>query len=274
MCTLVAFHAVHPAAPLVVAANRDEFHARASLPPEVLHEVPRVVAGRDAEKGGTWLGVCSSGFFVGLTNQREWAAKPQEALRSRGDVTLEALRRGSVDGVHALLDTLDTRSLAGFNLLYGDGRSLHVAYARPGERVERQALPPGVHVLTNDRLGSPHFPKARRAERLARGALAATCEAPLSGLLTRLESLLADAELPPLEEVPEPPPGARVDRALARRLQALCIETPVYGTVSATLLALAPGTVRAHRFADGAPGRVPFVDVTGLHEGPPPPSRA
>ena len=94
MCTLVALHAVHPAAPLVVAANRDEFHARASVPPAVLHEVPRVVAGRDAEKGGTWLGACSSGLFVGLTNQREWAAKPRDALRSRGEVTLAALRRG------------------------------------------------------------------------------------------------------------------------------------------------------------------------------------
>ncbi|MEM1418432.1 MAG: NRDE family protein [Myxococcota bacterium] len=268
MCTLVAFSRVHPRLPLVVAANRDEFHARASTGPVVLHEAPRVVAGRDAEKGGTWLGASSSGLFVGLTNQREWAAKPREALRSRGEVTLAALATGSVEGVHGLLDGLDTADLAGFNLLYGDAGSLHVAYARPGERVERRALPPGIHVLTNDRMGSPHFPKALRAERLARQALAAASDAPFAAFVRRLEALLADRTQPSLEAVPEPPAGARVDREMARRLQALCIETPVYGTVSATILALDEHAIHAHLYADGAPGRVPFQDMTGLHATP------
>ena len=64
--------------------------------------------------------------------------------------------------------------------------------------------------------------------------------------------------------VPPPPLGSRFDHALLRRLQALCIHTPVYGTKSSTVLALGAGRVERYLFADGPPCVTPFEDFTSL----------
>ncbi|MEM9070221.1 MAG: NRDE family protein [Myxococcota bacterium] len=259
MCTIIALFGVHRL-PLVIAANRDEFYARTADPPMVL--APRIVAGRDQRSGGTWLGATSDGFFVGLTNQRAWeggGAGP----KSRGDVVLAGLRAGSVAAMNRYLDQLDPREFAGFNLLYGDAKHLSVAYARPTLKdVEHHALEAGIHVLANDRLESPDFPKTGRARERAQKLLAH----PWPRLGEELKTLLRDRERPPLSEVPLPPAGSPFTHELVRELQALCIETPVYGTVSATLLAMSEAGVQAHWYADGAPHKVDFSDFSALHD--------
>ena len=260
MCTLVAMHRVHPAIPLVVAANRDERRGRQSTPPRVLAPRPRVVGGHDPVGGGTWLGAAATGLFVGLTNQRSWTP-PDPTKRSRGEVALAALEAGDVSGVDRLLAGLDARDYNGFNLLYGDGDQLHVAYARPFERaVEGHVLGPGVHVLTNDRIGSPHFPKAARALQLAEPLVAA----PWPQLRSALERLLADRARPPIADIPPAPPDSWFDGAFLKELQAICIDTPAYGTVSATIVALEPGRVLHYLFANGAPTTARFEDYTAL----------
>ncbi|MBK6529275.1 MAG: NRDE family protein [Deltaproteobacteria bacterium] len=174
MCTIIALRGVHPGYPLIVAANRDEFTSRRATGPVVLSESPRVAGGLDRQGRGTWLGVTGRGFFVGITNQRTWRM-PDSTRRSRGALVLDALRLGSVDGVEAHLKALAPRSFNPFNLLFGDAASLAVAYVRddaPEVTVER--LPAGMHVLTNDRMGSPWFPKAalpHAMTRALRGAL-------------------------------------------------------------------------------------------------------
>lgn len=67
---------------LIVAANRDEFYARPSLPLAQWPENPQVCAGRDLEAGGTWLGVGADGRFAALTNIRDPHQPP--ARKSRG----------------------------------------------------------------------------------------------------------------------------------------------------------------------------------------------
>ena len=67
MCTIVILRHVHSEWPLVLAANRDEFYGRPTQGPQLLSESPRVVGGRDVERGGTWMGTTDSGLFVGLT---------------------------------------------------------------------------------------------------------------------------------------------------------------------------------------------------------------
>ena len=261
VCTLAVVHRAHATLPLVVAANRDEFFARPATPPAVLEDAPRIVAGRDLLGGGSWLGATGRGFFVGLTNQRSAAGSPSGA-RSRGHVVLDALRAGSVAATDALLAALDPTEYGGFNLLYGDAHALHVAYARPdASTVEIAPLPPGVHVLANDRLGSASMPKALRAAARIEGWL----ERPWPALRDALAELLADDSIPPLEAVPAPPPDAPFDRAFAQRLQALCVRTPSYGTRCADLLAIDAGGVHAHLHAEGPPGDVPFEDVSALY---------
>ncbi len=260
MCTIVAIKSRRAHYPLVVGANRDEYYARPSTPPRVVSESPRAVAGVDLTKGGSWMGANEHGIFVALTNQRTHrGADPRRA--SRGEIVMEALAQATVEAIDALLTALDPRDFNSFNVIYGDARTLKVAYAR-NERtaIDIDTLEDGLWVLTNDRIGSPEFPKAERALSLA-GPIS---HSPWEELSVGLERTLADHEKPPLSHVPEPPPDSRFDHATLRELQALCIHTPIYGTRSATVLALEAGGVAHYLHADGPPGETPVCDVTGL----------
>jgi uncharacterized protein with NRDE domain len=263
VCTLVVRKDARRVLPLVVAANRDELRTRPAAPVQVLFEEPvRAIGGLDLEAGGTWMGATRSGLFVGLTNQRSFTG-PVPGLRSRGEVVLEALQRGSVDGVDGLLADLDGRRYNGFNLLYGDVETLRVAYARPSARaVEVRTLPDGHWVLPNDRIGSPEFPKADRALHLL---------APLAGedrwpvLEAGLTALLADSTLP--ATLPPLPPGvpAPFTAEEIHQLQALNIRLPAYGTRSSTVVALdAAGRVAHYLYADGPPHDTPFEERAAL----------
>lgn len=255
MCTLVALHGLHPELPLLVAANRDELYARRSSPPQLLRERPRIIGGRDEEKGGTWLGVSEHGFFVGLTNQRS-AAAPDAALRSRGEVVLGALAAPDLDGAVAWLRTLDGRAFNAFNLLLGDARSLWVAYARRDQqRLELTTLSPGIWALPNDRLGSLAFPKIDRAVALA----TPLSTLPWSELVPRAQAMLADHALPDaarLNDLAAPP---WLPLEVGAQLQALCVHTPAYGTRSATLLAFSGRGLEHYLHADGAPCQTPLL---------------
>jgi uncharacterized protein with NRDE domain len=79
----------HPDFPLVVAANRDEFHARPSAPAGRWPDAPAVIGGRDLEAGGTWLGIAANGRFAAVTNVREPGMPAGE--RSRGALTRDFL---------------------------------------------------------------------------------------------------------------------------------------------------------------------------------------
>lgn len=267
MCTIVLLVGVHPRHPLLVAANRDEFHARAAEGPRVLVESTRAVGGRDARAGGTWMGVTASGLFVGLTNQRTWHP-PAVGLRSRGEVPLGVLACRSVDEAHDFVRGLDAREYNEFNLVYGDATRLYCAYARrdaPALRVE--PVPAGAHVLSNDVLDAPSLPKAGRARREAMRLAGVASDGPGSDdarVFSALSGLLANHEQAPLAAVQAPPAGSAMSREFARELDALCVHAPGYGTRSATLLALAPGRVAHYLFAPGPPCTTPFDDHTAL----------
>jgi uncharacterized protein with NRDE domain len=258
VCTLIALHQVHRDYPLVVAANRDELHARRASGPMLLSTAPRIVGGRDEEKGGTWLGASAHGFFVGLTNQRT-PGLPEMSLRSRGEVVLAALAQPGLDAAIAWLGELDAAAYNSFNLLVGDGRALWVAYARrESPRLELAPLPPGIWALPNDRLGSLEFPKIDRAVELAR-PLAAL---PWAELVPRAQAMLSDHALPEPDRIPDGP--AWLPPAIRPRLQALCVHAPGYGTVSASLLAFSPRGLEHYLHAAGPPCRAPLVEQPAL----------
>ena len=261
MCTIILLNQVHPQFPVIIAANRDEFFNRPSTPPRVLREeAPRVLAGQDLRAGGTWMGATDGGLFVGLTNQRTRTGYAK-GLRSRGEVVMQALESGSVAGVDRLLDGLRPGDYNPFNLVYGDAERLKVAYAWVGmEAVEREGVPVGVHVVPNDRMNAPDWAKVDRA----RALVAPLAERPWPELRRGLEGALADTEMG--GEVTDPPPGSLIPKALVRRLSALRVRTPVYGTRSATIVALTPERVAHYLFAAGAPGEAAFEEqVDQLH---------
>src|SRR5262249_54480452 len=155
MCTIgVLFGVTDP--PLILAANRDELYSRPTRPPEML--APGIAGGVDVLSGGTWLAVRRDGRFAAVTNQRSLdATLPPAGLRSRG---LAVRELAAADDPDKYVAVLDPRSYASMNLLWGDANGVSIAYCRQatGER-EIERLAPGVHVLCNDRLNAPGFPR-------------------------------------------------------------------------------------------------------------------
>jgi uncharacterized protein with NRDE domain len=73
----------HPRHRLVVAANRDEFHARPSAPLAPWTDLIGVVGGRDLMANGTWLALDARARFGIVTNFRELGRRRRSAP-SRG----------------------------------------------------------------------------------------------------------------------------------------------------------------------------------------------
>lgn len=263
MCTIIVRHRMDDWCSTIIASNRDEFYDRPASAPLVLRAEPLVVGGRDDREGGTWFGLTAEGLFVGLTNQRSFATR-DDSLRSRGALVVDSLAQGSLEGVERYLREINPADYNEFNLIFGDGEEVRAAYARRASTaIELEALGEGVHVLCNDRLGSSEFPKADKA----RARVLAVEADSWKQIKPELEAVLADGALPDPADVPALPPGAPFDQEVARHLQAICVETPVYGTVSSTLAAVNPGRVEQYWFADGPPSATSFVDVVHLTRG-------
>ena len=168
MCLILVAWQAHPGYPLLVAANRDEFYARRTASADFWPESPQVLAGRDLEAGGTWLGITRQGRFAALTNYRDPSShKPQAP--SRGKLVADFLR--GKDSIDAYLDTLDAIAYNGFNLLLGDGKQL-IAFSNI--TMQRHELAPGVYGLSNALLDTP-WPKVGAGKTALETAL--TCPA-------------------------------------------------------------------------------------------------
>lgn len=258
MCTIITLYGVREDFPLVLATNRDEFYARPATGAIRLLADPVTVGGVDLEAGGTWLGVAADGFFVGVTNQRTFASRRSAAL-SRGQLVRSLLQVGTTAAARSLVAALDPADYNDFNLMFGDSAGVFVAYGRAEETSVRMSpLPVGLHVLPNDELDSPLFPKCARA----RSLLATHARAPWPALRAALERTLADRHTVAQRAPAQAPPF--FDAGTMRALSALCVRTDVYGTRSSTIIALQPGRCAHYLYADGPPGETPFRDVTPL----------
>ena len=165
MCVVALARRVHPDWPLILIGNRDEFHARPAAALAEWDDGSGIVAGRDLQAGGTWLGVHRpSGRVVVVTNVR--GAMPDLAKESRGALVVDMLRG---DGRFTDPSEADLDRFNAFNLFAADGRA-RLLTNRPQPLIA--ALADGVHALANEPVDHP----CPRAERL-RAALAATVEA-------------------------------------------------------------------------------------------------
>ncbi|WP_085637075.1 MULTISPECIES: NRDE family protein [unclassified Pseudomonas] len=228
MCLIVFAWRPDHAQPLIVAANRDEFYARPSLPLAPWPEAPHVHAGRDLEAGGTWLGLGAHGRFAALTNIRDPGQPP--AQRSRGGLVAGFLT-GELSIDDYLADVVErSAQYAGFNLLLGNAHELWHFNARDTEPV---MLPPGVYGLSNAGLDTP-WPKLLKAK----AALSAALDDPQP---ERLLALLADAQPAPEAELPD----TGVGRTTESLLSSVFIASQSYGTRASTaLIVQADGTRR------------------------------
>jgi len=159
MCLIAFAWRSHPRYRLVVAANRDEYFRRPAAPAGFWDDHPNVLAGRDLEAGGTWLGITLDGRFAALTNYRNPADKKTGAP-SRGALVADFLTGKTGSEEYARLVERRAADYNGFSLLVGDVASMFF-FSNRGERAARVA--PGVHGLSNHLLDTP-WPKVERAK--------------------------------------------------------------------------------------------------------------
>lgn len=237
MCLILLALNAHPDYPLVLAANRDEFYRRPSAGLHRWHDAP-ILAGRDEQAGGTWLGVTPNGRFAALTNVRE-GGRAASGRRSRGELVREFLAGGM--SAEDYLAAIEPQAYDGFNLLLGKlypaPDLLWFSNREPGP----QRLESGVLGLSNARLDTP-WPK------LASGRAALTELLSIGPDIEAALALLADDTQAEDAELP----ATGVPYAWEKALSSRFIRTPDYGTRSSSVLILdKDGTLSFHerRFA-------------------------
>jgi uncharacterized protein with NRDE domain len=156
MCLIVLAWRVHPEHPLIVAANRDEFHARPAAPAAFWEDHPALLAGRDLEARGTWMGVSRSRKFAAVTNYR--GAREARAVESRGALVSRFLGSDAKPGQY--IESLKASLYSGFNLLATDGEELWWMSNRGGEP---RRLEPGIYGLGNTLLDAPEVEGIKQA---------------------------------------------------------------------------------------------------------------
>lgn len=217
MCLITFAWRMDARTPLILAANRDEFHARPAAAADWWKESPEIFGGRDLLQGGSWLAVSVRNRLAAVTNVRRMVP-PNPAAPSRGALVADFLRSTSsaCDYADALAAHADT--YAGFNLLLYDGKDLlHVSNQ---STFSAQAVTPGVHGLSNGSLNTP-WPKLTRVNaglsRWLKDDAAVTAD-----LLT----LLGDRKPAPDSELPDTGVGIELERMLSPPF----ILSPQYGT--------------------------------------------
>jgi uncharacterized protein with NRDE domain len=232
MCLAVVAIRAHPRYPLVIAANRDEFHARPTQPAHWWDE--GWLAGRDLAAGGTWLGVTRAGRWALLTNVRE-PARHDPAAPSRGALVTTVLAAPQDAGSAVATTIASATRHNGFNLLAGDGEVAHWG----SNRATRPArLASGIHGLSNHLLDTP-WPKVSATK----SAMAAWCASADAGdrAIESLFATLGDRSTAP--DAMLPPTGLLLPRE--RLVSAPFIVSEDYGTRSSTVMTLdADGNAR------------------------------
>lgn len=207
--------------PCVIAANRDEFHGRPAEPAHWWPSEPQILAGRDLQAGGTWLGITRKGRFAALTNYRDPEQRKAQSP-SRGNLVTSILQSDA--GVRETLQRLHQVGPAynGFNLLFSDGETLAIYESTSG--VGRE-LGPGIYGLSNHLLDTP-WPKVQAAKSRLSSALSLLPDSRPALALLRDEQLAPDEHLP----------KTGMSQEWERLLSSAFIRSSTYGTRSSTVL--------------------------------------
>lgn len=214
----------HPKFPLIIAANRDEFHQRPTKNSAFWEHKKRILAGKDIQAGGTWMGINKYGYVSALTNIRAPGKEVPDAI-TRGELVINFLTGSSKQQkkyAQTLADSKDQYN--GYNLLFGNLEQLYVYNNFEDSFV---TLEPGVYGLSNASLNSP-WPKISTG----RDALAKYCQHADVLETEHLFELLRNDK--PAQDDVLPKTGVSIE--WERRLSSIFIQSPEYGTRSSTLL--------------------------------------
>ena len=225
MCIAAIAWDAHPDWLMILAGNRDEYHARPAAALAAWADDSAIIAGRDLEAGGTWLGISEAGRFALVTNFRALGF-PQPDRASRGALVTDMLAGRAPEA----LDRYNP-----FNLLIAHPGGAAVWSNYPGE--SRLPLPAGIHGLSNGDFTRP-WPKTRRLT----GALGQWLASGSGNRAALFDALRDDTE-------PDAP--AHGDDGPDTPFSPVFIRNPVYGTRCSTVVAIArdgQGEIAERRF--------------------------
>ena len=260
MCILFFALKQHPQYPVIICANRDEFHQR---PSKSMHfwdkkvlftakEQPeKILAGKDLQAGGTWLGLTSQGRFAALTNFRQGtgnnnttANQPASSDRvqsdqaqndlapnnhtkndakvSRGHLVLQALAQSDAQLIQQL--PISSPNYNGFNLVFGELDNLHI-YDSVNQRFNK--LTSGVHSLCNGTLDDI-WPKMALGQQQLISMITNNDKLDIEQLF----HLMKNAQ----QAKPEHLPNTGIAKEWEQFLSSIFIVSPQYGTRTTTII--------------------------------------
>lgn len=244
MCLLLIAYRQHTRYPLLLLANRDEFYRRPSAPAQPW-EHSGIVAGRDLEAGGTWLGIAPGGRVAAVTNIREPGAPEPPQVLSRGEIPAGFL--ASAISPTAYATALPGPRYRGFNALLFDPRAAQPLVCA-GNRHRPFGITPGFHGISNGAPDDPWPKVTRGCDSLA--ALLQDLPHTLDekNFVAPALALLADAKRAPQSQLPETGVGAAMESALSAIFVRITPEdldardrpamADGYGTRASTLVAI------------------------------------
>jgi uncharacterized protein with NRDE domain len=252
MCLIAFAWNTHPRWRLLLAGNRDEFHARPSAALARWSAAP-IIGGRDLEAGGSWLGVTDTGRCCVVTNVRD-PRDPQQG-ESRGELVNDFLLSDENAETHAQRLLRTASAYRPFNLLTFDAHDAFYLGNRPAARMQHVAS--GVHGLSNADFNTP-WPKTRALMDELGAWMAMRDDENFAPLF----AALADEKQAPDAVLPDTGIGLERERWLSSAF----IRGETYGTRASTIVAIGHdgvGMIVERRF--GPNGR--FDGETTVHLG-------
>lgn len=211
---------------LIVAANRDEFYNRPAAPAHFWKDAPQILAGKDLQAGGTWLGISTDGKFAALTNWREPLEPQSTGYRSRGELIKTFLDQTGTVNLDEYAQAIESSfdEFRGFSLLLSNQEQL-ILLSNRGP-IRSQILEPGMYSLSNASLDAT-WPKNVRGKKLFSKAVQNSVFSDES-----LFEVLKDSHIAEDDELPET--GLPKDREQA--LSPIFIQAGDYGTRCSTVV--------------------------------------
>jgi uncharacterized protein with NRDE domain len=224
MCLIVFAYKFHKKFKLIVASNRDELYKRPTQDSHKWDTVPFIIAGKDLEQGGTWLGINENGLFAAVTNYRQPTLSNENKL-SRG-IMLKDFLLGN-ENSEVFLDKLAGKAdlYNGFNLLIGDPENLFY-YSNIEFAIKK--VEPGLYGISNALFDTP-WPKVE----YAKNKLAEIISSEDFSEEEIFKLLGTDQKFPD-----ELLPNTGLNIELERKLSPVFIKSDFYGTRSSNILSI------------------------------------
>lgn len=255
MCLIAIATRIHPLYPLIIAANRDEFYHRPTAPIDFWQDHPNILAGRDLEQNGTWLGITKTGRIAAITNFRAPASVDPHAP-SRGLLVSNFLSSNQPPEsyLHAIKNS--GKQYNGFNLIVGDMHQLWWYSNKNTDSVNSNIvkIKPGIHVISNHLMDTP-WPKTQKIK----AGIQNICHRNNAIDPEDIFQVLADKNRPPDDKLPDTGVGLEWERILS----SVFVFSDIYGTrSSAVILADASGQIMFAERTFKPQGNTPIIEKT------------